>query len=517
MELVTAEEMRTLDQKAINEYGIPGVVLMENAGLSVFKLVKEHFGGELGQKRVLILAGKGNNGGDGFVVARHLANVGCDVKLCILCKPEEFQGDALTNWQILRRMNIRYHVVLNERDLNVVRVALMYTELVIDAIFGTGFKGEAGGTVAKIIQLVNEAGKPVVSVDLPSGAEADTGCVRGACIKATYTVTFALPKLGLVLEPAVRYVGSLLVGDISLPAQLISREKITRFLLDAEWCRKTIPVRDPDSHKGNFGHVFIIGGSPGMTGAVSLAAWAAVRSGAGLVTVGIPSGLNSVIETKVTEAMSLPLPETEEGTISRRALDIIKRMAAQKVVVLGPGLSRQKETQELVKGFLPELPCPVVVDADALFSLSSCRNFKRKSSFPLILTPHPGEMAWLHGISTGDVQANRVEIVQKTSRDWNAVVVLKGARTLVATPEGKLYVNSTGNPGMATGGTGDVLAGMIGAFLAQGLSAEKAAALGAFIHGMAGDQAAELQGKMGLAAGDLIDYIPKVIREFEGQ
>ncbi|MGI6064941.1 MAG: NAD(P)H-hydrate dehydratase [Bacillota bacterium] len=515
MWLVTAEEMRVLDQTAINEYGIPGVVLMENAGLAVVNIVRNHFAGNLKQKRILILAGKGNNGGDGLVVARHLVNSGSDVKVFLLCKPEELQGDAAINWKAVKQMNIPYQLILSERDLNVARVGLMYSELVIDAIFGTGFKGAVQGLAAKLINLVNEAGKPVVAVDLPSGAEANTGAVRGTCIKATYTVTFGLPKIGLVMEPAARYTGDLTVGEISIPQKLMQKQNYTRCLLDKDWCRKRIPKRGIDTHKGDYGHVLVVGGSPGMTGAVALAATAAVRSGAGLVTVAVPQSMNNIMEIKITEAMSQPLPETVDGTLALSALNLLDNLAAQKTVVFGPGLSRQKETQDLVRAFVANLPSPVVLDADALFALAGCRDLLKKKSCPVVLTPHPGEMAHLVGCSTKDVQSRRMEVAEQVAREWHVVLVLKGAKTIIATPDGRLFVNPTGNPGMATGGSGDVLAGIIGAFMAQGLKPENAAAVAVYLHGLAGDEAARVKGMMSLAAGDLIEYLPIALKELE--
>lgn len=516
MNLVTAEEMRMLDQKAINEYGIPGIVLMENAGLAVMHVIKSHFPGSLDRKRVLIFAGKGNNGGDGLVVARHLSNAGCDVKIFLLCKPEELQGDALTNWKIARKMNIRYQLIVSDRDLNVVKVGLMYTELVVDGIFGTGFKGEIQGTVAKLIEIVNEAGKAVVSIDIPSGMEADTGYVKGPCIKANYTVTFALPKLGLVLEKAMHFVGKMVTADISFPSELIIKQRFKRYLLSQSLCRRFLPVRAADSHKGTYGHVMIIGGSPGMTGAVTLAAEAAIRSGAGLVTVAVPVSLNPVLENKLTEAMTILLPETEEGTLSLSALELIRNSVSKRVVVFGPGLSRHQETQDIVRAFVKNLPCPVVLDADALFSLMDCIEYLKNSKYPVILTPHPGEMARLLGKSIGEIQGDRISAVTEAAKKYHSIVVLKGAKTLIATPEGYLYVNVTGNSGMATGGSGDVLAGMIGAFMAQGIKGEHAAALAVYAHGRAGDLAAVDKSQISLRAGDIIEYLPKTFLEFEG-
>lgn len=336
---------------------------------------------------------------------------------------------------------------------------------------------------------------------------------------ADYTVTMGLPKIGLVLEPGARFVGKLFTADISIPRELLIKEHYNRYLLDHDLCRSFLPVRASESHKGTYGHVMVIGGSPGMTGAVTMAARAAVRSGAGLVTALVPANLNHIIANKLTETMSLPLPETGEGTLSLSALEPIRENVSHKVAVVGPGLSRHKETQKLVQAFVSDLPCPAVLDADALFTLGETEELRekiKKSKYPVVFTPHPGEMARLMGKSTEEVQRNRILYALLGAENWHAIFVLKGAKTLVATPEGKLYVNPTGNPGMATGGSGDVLAGMIGAFLVQGIKPEQAAALAVYLHGRAGDLAAEERSQISLAAGDLIEYLPKVFLEFEG-
>ncbi|MGI6679312.1 MAG: NAD(P)H-hydrate dehydratase [Dehalobacterium sp.] len=516
MKLVTAEEMRQLDQTAINDYQIPGIVLMENAGLAVMSVIREQFPESLLRGRILVFAGKGNNGGDGLVIARHLANAGCEVKIFLLCKPEELNGDALINWNVIRKMNLPYQIIITDRDLNLVKVGLMYTELIIDGIFGTGFKGQAQGTIAKLIDLINESGKPVLAIDLPSGMEANTGWVKGSCIQAQVTVTMGLPKIGMVLDPGAKFVGQMIVADISFPRVLITQGQFTRNLLDQELCQSFFPIRESDGHKGSYGHVVVIGGAPGMTGAVALSAWAAVRSGAGLVTAAIPIGLNGILENKLTEAMSLPLPETSEGCFSTEGLELLKKILPRKVAVLGPGLSRHQEALGLVKGLIRDIPCPLVVDADALFPLKECRELLENSSYPVILTPHPGEMSRLIGRTVAEIQKDRVAAVTDCARRYRSIVVLKGARTLIATPEGHLYVNTTGNPGMATGGSGDVLAGMIGAFLAQGLAGVEAAALAVYLHGRAGDLAAVEKSQTGLAAGDIVNYLPKTLLEFEG-
>jgi len=517
MWLVTSDEMRSLEQAAIQAYGIPSLLLMENAGLAVFHCAREIFHGRQEGKRVLILAGKGNNGGDGLVAARHLSNNGAEVKIFLLGKPEELQGDAQVNWQIVKAMGIPCQLIQTERDLNLLRVGLMVAELVVDAIFGTGFKGAVQGLTARLMTLVNEAQKPVLAVDLPSGVEANSGAVRGVCLKADQTVTLGLPKFGLLLEPAARFVGQLTVADISLPLELLRQQRFSRILLDESWCRDTIPVRPADSHKGDYGHVLVAGGSTGMSGAVTLAARAAVRAGAGLVTAAVPRCLNQIMAIKVTEAMSRPLPETNEGSLAKAALEPLRDLAGDKVLVIGPGLSRHKETGEMVRTLAAALPGPAVIDADALYALAGSTDLLRQGAYPVVLTPHPGEMAHLLGISPAEVQADRAGIALQAARDWRAVVVLKGAKTLVAAPSGNLYVCPTGNPGMATGGSGDVLAGLIGGLMAQGLPAEEAAAAAVYCHGLAGDAAAAESGMMGLAAGDLIHRLPEILKRFEGE
>lgn len=516
MNLVTAQEMSIIDETAINQYGIPGAVLMENAGISVVNVIKDFFSQDMRKKRILIFAGKGNNGGDGFVIARHLANMGYDVKVFLLCKTEELQGDAKTNWNIIKKMNIRHQLILGARDLHVVKIGLLYGDMIVDAIFGTGFKGEPQGIIAKVIQSINEAEKPVVAVDLPSGMEANTGLVKGFCIRATYTITFGLPKIGLVLAPAAGYIGQLIVKDISIPSTLIEKQEIKRFLLDEVWCKQKMPVRQLNSHKGTFGHVIVVGGSPGMTGAAILAASGAIRSGAGLVTTAVPSGIHHIIESKTTEVMSKPLPETTQGTLALTGLEKIKEICSQKVLVLGTGLSRNEETQELVRSLIDNLSFPAVIDADALYALAGCGDLIKKSTYPIVITPHPGEMAHLVGLTVEEVQSHRLQVAEKVAKEWNVIVVLKGAKTLVATPDGRLFINPTGNAGMATGGTGDVLAGMIGAFLAQGMRPEDAATCGVYLHGLAGDEVSRQKGQMGLTALDIVEILPLILKEFEG-
>lgn len=514
MKLVTADEMRALDQKAIKEYGIPGIVLMENAALAVMKVIREVLG-DLPGKKITVFAGKGNNGGDGFAISRHLINNGAEVKVMLLGNPEEVSGDAKTNLDILYRLGNKIFPVVNPNSLNIVKVALGYSDLVVDAVFGTGFRGTMDQHASNIIELLNSTkGKPVIAVDVPSGLESNTGKINGACVKATHTVTFGLPKLGQVLQPGYEYCGDLRVVDISLPTEAVEQVKSNHHLITKNMIYKKLPQRPAWGHKGTFGKVLVIGGSEGLTGAAALASMSALRAGAGLVTLGLPESLNGLMEMKLTEVMTQPLPETKEKTLDLLALEEIKQLLNScQALALGPGLSNHSRTGELVRGILKDAELPLVLDADGLNAIVSHTELFANYKGDLVLTPHPGEMARLLGIEITEVQNNRLSIAIDAAREWKSVVVLKGNRTLIATPEGKVFVNVTGNPGMGTGGTGDVLTGIIGGLMAQGLNAEDAAVTGVYIHGLAGDLAAGQKGVISMIAGDLLETLPGVIKE----
>lgn len=515
MKLVTAAEMGNLDRMTVEQYHLPSLILMENAGLAVVNAIRQELGLDLAGKRILIFAGKGNNGGDGLVVARHLINAGAEVKIFLLARPEDLRGDAGVNYQVLRAMQATFYPVLEEKDVQRADVALLYADLVVDAIYGTGFQGAALGVPARVIELINQTNKPAIAVDLPSGLEADSGQVNGPCVRATRTVTFALPKLGLVLEPGAQYVGEVEVADISIPQPLIAGQPLTRDLVTRQWCAGHLPRRSPVAHKGDYGHVLAVGGSPGMAGAAVMAATAALRAGAGLVTLGVPAPLHQAVQVRTLEVMSQPLPANDAGFLTREAVDAILAFQQASVLALGPGLSQHADSFALVRELLPRLNCPAVIDADALNALSGHTEILPALKQPVILTPHPGEMSRLVGLPVARVQEERVTIAQAAAKQWQAVVVLKGAKTVVATPKGYLYVNPTGNPGMATGGSGDVLTGIIAALLAQKLAPEEAAACGVYLHGLAGDLASRDLGMASVTATSLIEYLPRAFKEVE--
>ncbi len=525
MRVVTAAEMREVDRRATVDYGIAGLILMENAGLRVFECVRRVLG-TLSGKLVVVLAGKGNNGGDALVAARHLVQHGARVRLFLDGDPAAVTGDAGVNLEIWRRLGERVYLLQDRNAIQVLQLALMRARLVVDGLYGTGFKGEIRDRARRVVEAVNESDKPVVAVDIPSGVEADTGAVRGTAIRADYTVCFGLPKLGHVLEPGANYVGELHVVDISLPRALLEAGE-GRFLVTADMVRGWLPARAPDAHKGLFGHVLVVAGARGMLGAACLTARAAVRSGAGLVTLAVPRSLQETAAAFQPEIMTLGLSETGAGTVSRAAREQIEEFLGRAdVLALGPGLSTRAETAEMVRELLPGLRLPCVLDADGLNAFAAGERpeaggtaegpfGRRPASGPLVITPHPGEMGRLLGVPAAEVQAGRLEIAERTAAEWGCTVVLKGARTLVAAPEKVTYINPTGNPGMATGGTGDVLTGMIAGLLAQGLPPERAAAAAVYLHGRAGDLAAAARGQMSLVAGDILEYLPAAVKELE--
>lgn len=514
MFLLTAEEMQKLDQTAINQLGIPGVVLMENAGLQVVEEIHSLLGGLKG-KTITVFAGKGNNGGDGFVVARHLLNAGAEVKVLVLADVSEIAGDARINLDVLQAMGHKVYPIINPNSLNIVKLAMVYTDLIVDAIFGTGFKGAVSEHVGSIIEIINSAGKPVVAVDIPSGLEANTGRTRGPCIKAASTVTFAYAKIGQLIEKGPEYVGKLTVADISIPPDLVRTQDIQRFLITPEIVRNIMPVRKPDGHKGTYGRILVVGGSSGLSGAAAMASTAALKAGAGLVTLAVPASLHSLMEVKLTEVMTKPLPETEESSISLAAVPAVREVADNAdVIALGPGISTHQDTVSFIREMITFVKQPLVIDADGLNALAGEEELVANCQAVPVLTPHPGEMARLLGIKTEDVQNNRIEAALEAARKYNAVVVLKGNRTVVCSYDGTLYVNPTGNPGMATAGAGDVLTGVVAGLLGQGLSPLEAAVAAVYFHGVAGDLAAAEKGILSMTAGDILDYLPQATRSF---
>ena len=508
MKIVTAEQMRELDRKAIEERGIAGLTLMENAGRAVadaaYRLTEAS-----PDRPVVVICGRGDNGGDGFVAARHLAGMGSAVQVFLAAARADLTGDAQENLSRLERLGISPTEIT---DAEAVGPFLNHASLVVDSLLGTGLSGKVRGLAGKLIEAINDSGKPVLAVDIPSGLDSDSGEPLGMAVRAKETVTMGLPKLGLFLHPGANYSGKITVADIGFPPDLIADSPSAGDLTDPQWVRMLLPERPKSANKGDFGRVLVIAGSVGMTGAACLCADAALRVGAGLVFVGCPASLNDILEVKLTEALTIPLPETYERSLDTRALALILEHAERaSVLAIGPGISRQPETAVLVRRLVARVERPMVIDADGLNALADASVLLEGEHAPAVLTPHPGEMGRLMGVPTEKIQARRAHFAEAAANRFHSVIILKGAYSLVAQPGRHLVVNPTGNPGMATGGTGDVLIGAVAGLIAQGLLPFEAAAAGAYLHGLAGDIAARRVGEASLVAGDVLAALPEAI------
>ena len=513
MKIVTAHQMRELDRRTIHEAGVPGKTLMERAGAGVVSAMGKTFD-TLKGKTVTVFCGKGNNGGDGFVVARLLRQKGSAVQVCLLAHARDLKGDAKLMYQRFIKGAGRSKVLSNPSPDRVHRL-VRDSHVLVDALLGTGTSSPVTGPYQEAIQAMNSSEAPIVAVDLPSGIDADTGDTLGTAIQADLTVTFGNPKLGLFLGAGIDHAGRVHCVDIGIPSQYVEDLPVPIEMLTPTMIRPWLPKRPASSHKGTFGHAGIIAGSSGKSGAAALAAKAALRAGAGLVTVATPSSVQASIAPGIPEVMTLPLPETADHTLSRDALPLLQTfLPSRSSIGIGPGLSTQTETAGVVRTLIDQCDRPLVIDADALNALAGHTSLLRSRPISPILTPHPGEMARLLGESTAAaVNRNRLGIARDFARTHSSVVVLKGARTIVAHPQGATSISPTGNPGMATAGTGDVLTGILTGLLAQGVSPWEAAQSGVFLHGLAGDLAARVYGYPSLMASDLLAYLPQAITQ----
>jgi hydroxyethylthiazole kinase-like uncharacterized protein yjeF len=512
MKIVTGKEMQTLDRRTITQAHVPSTVLMERAGEGIVRHLEEHCGPARG-KTITILCGKGNNGGDGLVVARLLHRRGAQIHVVLLTPITDLGRDAATMYRRLVRVTGRT-AIIRFQSADQVRHLLASSDILIDALLGTGLSSVVTGTYREAIELINSAGKPVIAVDIPSGLHADTGAILGQAIRATLTITCGLPKLGLYVDAGIDQAGVIRVVDIGIPPTYVDAIESRTLLLTSDSAFQSLPERAPSAHKGIFGHAGIIAGSVGKTGAAALAARAALRIGTGLVTVATPSSVNDVLEAKLLEAMTMPLPETKARTLARSGLDrVVAFIQARTAIAVGPGLSTHPETVELVQSLMKYLDRPSVLDADALNALAGRASLLTECKTPPILTPHPGEMARLEvDATTQSVNADRIGTARRFARERGVFVVLKGARTVIARPDGLVAICPTGNPGMATAGTGDVLTGMIVGLLAQRVPAWEAACAATYFHGSAGDLATQHLGQPGMLAGDLIAQIPYALQ-----
>lgn len=505
----TVKEMKSIDKRAITQYGIPGLVLMENAGRGVVKVIESCFDLS-GSPKVMIVCGTGNNGGDGMVVSRHLQAAGGLPVCFLLGKKEKVRGDAKTNLDILEKTGFRVIEMENSITREFTE-CLEQSSLVVDAIFGTGFEGKLGGLEARVVEKMNSSALPIVAIDCPSGVNSDDGRVEGLCVNARVTVTMCLPKSGLLLYPGRKSVGELWVADIGVPDSIIGEAGLLSQVMESH--EILLPYREPAGYKTTFGYVAVISGSAGMTGAGAMVSYACLRCGAGMVTLCLPESLNAALEAKLTEVMTCPLPETEAKTLSLDATkDIEPVLEKADVVAIGPGLSTHPETENLIISLIQKVDLPMVIDADALNAMSGKTDVLKKRKASTIITPHPGEMARLMGLSASEIMGNKPEVASHFANESGVVTVLKGAATIVASPDGRMFINPKGNSGLATAGSGDVLTGMIAGMLSQGLDSVEAAKTGVYLHGLAGDIMADRYTEYGVVATDLLEAIPSAIK-----
>lgn len=508
MKLVDTKEIRDIDRLAIESYGVPGIVLMDQASKAVADVVVNQI--NLSQSKsgkVVVLCGKGNNGGDGFGAARYLKNMGYIPEVFLVNATRDvLQGDAALEAMLLEKSGVQIHSLMEESQLKPLEFLCAKSDLIVDALLGTGFKGQLNGLIKSVCSLVNSLAKPVVAVDVPTGLDADFGLRAEEAIWADVTVTMALPKIGLLLYPGKENVGELVVADIGIPHTLVEAYPSHKYLLEAAEIASMLPIRKGNAHKGTAGRVALVAGCPGFTGAAAMSSWGAVKAGAGLVSLLTPEACRNILSIKLTEVMVHGLEADSRGCLNAAAENEMLSWAAKTdVLAIGPGLGTSEDTQRVIRHILEKIEKPVVIDADAITALKGYMELLPKMKAPKILTPHPGEMARLTGLDLTTVDRERTAVASHYAKEWKAVVVLKGAPTVVAFPDGTSYLNPTGCSAMATGGCGDVLTGIIAAYVASGMSIGEAALAGVYLHGLAGEIASK--GEIGLAASEIADCL----------
>ncbi|MDY6053479.1 MAG: NAD(P)H-hydrate dehydratase [Anaerovibrio sp.] len=511
MKLTTVEEMRNIDKRAIEEVGIPEIVLMENASREIAKAMEEILKGVAG-KRICVVAGTGNNGGDAFAAARHLANAGARVKVFVLGKPEKMSQSAATNFNVICNMGIEVFHLSSDRDWDKLLVVLNTSQGILDGILGTGFHGELRPEAQRLIEAVNKSELPVVAIDVPSGVNAANGEVKTVAIGASVTVTLGAPKWGMMFAPGSLYCGQLLCDGIGIPAGILEDKRILQEMLTKKVAKTGMLPRPIDCHKGTCGRILVVAGSKGMTGAASLASLSALKSGAGIVTLACADSLNDIFEIKLTEVMTSPQEDDGKGYLTSANSEAILQMASKyDAVLIGPGLGRNEETMKLVRDLAAKLENKLVIDADGIYAFNRQGQLLANCSQAPVLTPHLGEMAALLGISVEELKSDLLSFTRKAAADYNAIFVVKSESTIVVYPNGMAYVSSTGNAGMATAGCGDVLAGIIAGLMQQ--TAENMAPLtGVYVHGLAGDICFEKKGNC-LMARDIVRKIPNAMKK----
>ncbi len=504
MKVCTVDEIRRIDSEAAEKYGIGYDILMENAGNALYFVILKELG--VHGKKFTVIAGQGNNGGDALVVARKLHSSNAAVRVFILGNPEQYRDPARRNYNIVKNMGIEVHVISEEGDLGLLRSSLQQSDGVVVGIFGTGLSREVKGVHRAVIEEVNRCGKVIFSVDIPSGIGGDDGKVYGVAVRSNYTVTFGLPKLGNMLYPGYDYCGKLYVSHISYPPELYRDIKI----------EINEPVQPPPrvkwGHKGTFGKLLTVAGSRNYYGAPMLSSLSFLKAGGGYSRLAAPESVIPFIASRASEVVYIPLKETDEGSISKENEGkILELSREQDIMIVGPGTSLNDETQELIRNLARKLDKPVIIDGDGITAISKDLDSIRGRRNPTVLTPHPGEMARMTGRKVDEVQ-NNIELLRKTCEDLNAYIVLKGAHSLIGYPDGRVYINMSGNSGMATAGSGDVLTGTIAALYCLGLNIGDAVRTGVFIHGLAGDIAAEKMGEDGMTSVDIMNCLPDAMR-----
>jgi hydroxyethylthiazole kinase-like uncharacterized protein yjeF len=515
MKILNTAQMKEIDRKTIEEIGIPGPVLMENAGFQVVRAIRKRFP-DLGKETFVVVVGKGNNGGDGLVVARHLLNLDASPQIFLLGAKDEIRGDAALNLKIAEKIGLEIIDVSTAELWQANRRDLMRATVIIDAILGTGLLKPLDGLYARAVEDINKSRAFKVAVDIPSGLSSDTFQVNGPSVRADLTVTLAAPKIAHIFPPAAERVGELIVAGISVPDFLFEDPGLTLDLVEKKDIAIFFQKRKRDTHKGSYGNLLIAAGSWGKTGAAALAGKAALKMGAGLVTIATAGSALPAIAKTMDELMTEPLPETPERTIAAAAVPkLLALLKGKNGLLVGPGLTTHPDTAEFVLSLLPKVKVPIVVDADGLNAIAERFDILNALPKPAVLTPHPGEFARLTGLSTQEVLDRRLEIVPAFAKEHGVHLVLKGYRTLIGAPDGRVFVNPTGNPGMATAGSGDVLSGMIAAQIVQEKDTLGAVLSAVYAHGLCGDLAAERNGEKALSAGDLAKFLPRALKSLE--
>lgn len=501
MKVATADAMQRIDSMTMDDYGVLSSALMERAGLAVAQKIRDLFE----RRKVVVLSGGGNNGGDGIVAARNLFNWGWNVKVFLLASENKLSPDCRAQYKTAKKMKvpIEFRTGIGKTDL--------HSAVVVDAIFGTGIKNTVRPPISEIISFLNSSEAPVLSVDMPSGISSDRGSVMGEAVRADYTVTFGLPKVGHLLYPGAEYTGKLFVEDIGFPEGLLTAGSLYIQTIEKTDAALIVPARPADSHKGDYGRILIVAGSKGRTGAARMAAKACLRAGAGLVTIGVPETLAGIFQSGTMEEMVLPLTDRGDGSLSFKAVDEILSFISESadVLAIGPGIGVSDDTTKLMRELIANSTAPMVIDADGINSIKGDPSIFRKAKSPVILTPHPKEMNRLINgtLDSSKMETDKVSLSLSYAKKTGTYLVLKGAPTVIAEPGGKVFINTTGNPGMATAGTGDVLTGIVAAFLGQAMNPLDASVLGAYMHGLAGDIAASKMGMHSMIATDIIEHL----------